>query len=371
MGLGPYPKIGVKEAYRLAAVAAGLVAQGIDPKADRDAKRAAHALDRTRRSLSRSFGDVAREWLAKHEQEWSRRDYAIDVAQSLHNHVYSVKIGGRCFGDLLVNEIDTATVRAVLDPLWKRPDDGGKPHLADKLRSRIEGVLALAAVQGLRSADNPATWSGHLEEAYPSPSKLAPREHHPAVEPAHAAVFLKALRDIEGHAARALEMLTLSAVRTGSILASRWAHIIDDGQTWWIPNTKTGTAVQPVPQWVPLTQAMVSVLEIQARRVPIDDKAPIFPITASEMYRLCVKLCRQIGIPRAVPHGFRATFKTTSAMRGWDRVLTEAALSHAIGNTVARAYDRREHHRNLLEARKDLMAKWCAFLTEPYLRAVA
>ena len=58
-------------------------------------------------------------------------------------------------------------------------------------------------------------------------------------------------------------------------------------------------------------------------------------------------------------------------MRGWDRVLTEAALSHAIGNTVARAYDRREHHRNLLEARKDLMAKWCAFLTEPYLRAVA
>ena len=83
MGLGPYPKIGVKEAYRLAAVAAGLVAQGIDPKADRDAKRAAHALDRARKSLSRSFRDVAREWLAKHEQEWSRRDYAIDVAQSL------------------------------------------------------------------------------------------------------------------------------------------------------------------------------------------------------------------------------------------------------------------------------------------------
>jgi hypothetical protein len=58
-------------------------------------------------------------------------------------------------------------------------------------------------------------------------------------------------------------------------------------------------------------------------------------------------------------------------MQGWDRVLTEAALSHVIGTTVARAYDRREHHRNLLEARKDLMLRWNEFLNQPYLCVAA
>lgn len=379
MGLGGFPEVPAREAYRLAAVAKGLAASGIDPIAERRDRFAATARARqqeretqAQRANTPCFRDVTRGWLAKNEKQWTNRRYSLDIGRSLQAHVFPVKVGGRVFGDLPVSEIDLAAVRKVLDPLWKHPDDGGKPQLADKLRSRIESVLDFAAAEGFRPMEsNPARWSGLLKQVYLLPSKLAPTKNHPSLIPQHAARFFRALQEIEGNAARALEFLILTTVRTASVLEATWADLIDDEETWFIADTKTGKPGKLVPQWVPLTPAMKRVLEIQRRNVPTDGADRIFPIGESTMHGLCSKICDQIGVPHATPHGMRATFSTTSAMLGWDRILTESALSHAVGNGVARAYDRADQHRNLLGARRDLMAKWDSFLTVPYLRAVA
>jgi integrase len=82
-----------------------------------------------------------------------------------------------------------------------------------------------------------------------------------------------------------------------------------------------------------------------------------------EMRRLCRTICKRLGLSPATPHGFRACFKTASGLVGQDPVLTEAALNHAIGTEVARRYDRREVHRNLLDRRRPLTEWWSDYVS--------
>lgn len=61
----------------------------------------------------------------------------------------------------------------------------------------------------------------------------------------------------------------------------------------------------------------------------------------------------------AVPHGLRATFRTFAAERGFDPVLAELALGHAVGSAVERAYNRT----TLVEKRREMMQDWADFIT--------
>ena len=71
-------------------------------------------------------------------------------------------------------------------------------------------------------------------------------------------------------------------------------------------------------------------------------------------------MLRRLGIP-AVPHGFRSSFKDwCMEIRGGDDrwFLSEAALSHNLGDATQTAYARTD----LLEPRRPLMDEWAAFL---------
>jgi integrase len=60
----------------------------------------------------------------------------------------------------------------------------------------------------------------------------------------------------------------------------------------------------------------------------------------------------------AVPHGLRSTFRDWCAENGKDDDAAEAALSHAIGGKVKRAYRRTD----LLTARAALMRAWADYV---------
>jgi hypothetical protein len=100
--------------------------------------------------------------------------------------------------------------------------------------------------------------------------------------------------------------------------------------------------------------------------VPINPVEKLFSITDHAMHSLCQRICRALRLPPATPHGMRATFRTWGSAVRQDTVLIEAALSHAIGNDVYRAYDRREKHCNLLDHRWPVMRAWCDFVGKPY-----
>ena len=57
-----------------------------------------------------------------------------------------------------MQDIDTALVQKVLDPIWLT-----KTETASRVRARIERILDWAARRGLRNGANPARWRGHLE----------------------------------------------------------------------------------------------------------------------------------------------------------------------------------------------------------------
>lgn len=63
----------------------------------------------------------------------------------------------------------------------------------------------------------------------------------------------------------------------------------------------------------------------------------------------------------AVPPGFRATFATWAAGRGYDSLWIEAALHHKDENKVRKAYQRTDY----FDQRKPMMEEWAAFLSGP------
>ena len=68
MGIGPYPAVGVAEARKKAIEARNLVRQGIDPIQQQ--QQAALSALRAKSASSRTFKEVAREYIAAHEASW-------------------------------------------------------------------------------------------------------------------------------------------------------------------------------------------------------------------------------------------------------------------------------------------------------------
>jgi len=75
-----------------------------------------------------------------------------------------------------VAKITTEDVLAVLTPLWT-----AMPETAVQVRGRIELVLDWARVRGFRSAENVASWRGHLAHLLPKRNRVTQVRHHAAM----------------------------------------------------------------------------------------------------------------------------------------------------------------------------------------------
>ncbi|MCE9657797.1 MAG: tyrosine-type recombinase/integrase [Burkholderiales bacterium] len=337
MGLGSYPEVGLGEARRKGAEARELVRQGLDPirsaKAARSANLAAQAQLRT-------FAECAAGFIADKESEWSNVKHAAQWRSTLATYAYPV-IGG-----LNVADVTTAHLVTILRPIWKT-----KTETATRVRNRIENVLDWATVADLRTGPNPAKWTGHLEHLLAAPEKVQKVVHHRSMPYGELPAFMERLRKAEGQGARALEFAILCASRSGEVRGATWPEI--DDALWIIPADRMKTDRE---HRVPLTAAALQLLERQPK-----DGALIFPSTQgkplSDMTLTAV--LRRMDVD-AVPHGFRATFKTWATERTtFPREVVEMALAHAVEGKVEGAYQRGD----LLEKRRRLMAAWAAYCT--------
>jgi hypothetical protein len=117
-------------------------------KQERLAKLAAEARAMT-------FRQCAEEYIKSHADGWKNAKHAAQWVSTLKTYAYPV------LADLAVDDIATAHVVRVLQPIWNE-----KPETASRVRGRIEKVLGWATVRGFRSGDNPARWRGHLQELF-------------------------------------------------------------------------------------------------------------------------------------------------------------------------------------------------------------
>jgi integrase len=334
MGLGSCEYVTLQEARSKAWEAQRLRLNGVDPL---EAKRQQKAARRPS-VVQRTFRDCAEAYITAHQAGWRGDCSRVQWTQSLEKYVHQK------LGHVPVSQIDTPRVLAVLEPIWTKV-----PETARRIRNRIELILGYAATHGLRSGDNPARWTAHLENILP---RVNGKTHFATMPWQEMPAFMQRLRAEPENAARALELQILTAARPGEILGMRWDEVHDD--TWVIPGERMKSGRE---HRVPLTQVAAGALRSLPRVGPyvFVGRDSFSPPAAQTL----VRQLRVMGIS-VTAHGFRSAFRDWAAeSTQFENHVVEMALAHSVGNGIERAYRRGD----LFEKRRALLEAWSAYLS--------
>lgn len=343
MGLGSAAPtaVSLKDARKAASTAREQVSNGVDPIAARKLDAAAQA--------PRTFGEQAEAVISDLEPGWRSAKAGPQWRASLKQHA-------RHIWKMPVAEVDTEAVLEVLKPIWLK-----YPETARRVRMRIERILDVARIEGRREGENPARLRGHIQLLLAR--QAIKRGHHTAMPYEQVPAFMARLRERKATAARALEFTILAATRSTETREALWSEI--QGDLWIIPAARMKAGRE---HRVPLTPRMLEILEeMKPLRTPADHIFPgdlrIEPISNMAMLRL---LQHRMEVDVTV-HGFRSAFRDWAGdCTDHPRDVTEAALAHAVGGAVERAYRRRD----ALAKRRELMVAWETFCTTPPLANV-
>ena len=327
VGLGAYPVVTLAEAREKALKNRRTVAQGRDPRS----------------GGIPTFTEAVETVIAIHRPSWrSGSRYEDQWRGTLRR--YAVPR----FGDKRVNEITTADVMGALltDDFWNR-----KRVTARVVRQRIGAVMKWAVAQGFRE-DNPA--GDAISAALPKNGVRV--RHQKALPHGEVAGALDRVRASNALLSTklALEMLVLTACRSGEVRMARWPEFDLREAVWTIPEDRTKSGRE---HRVPLSSGALKVLE-QAKTLG-DGEGLVFPGRRARPLgdSTLSLLLRRFGI-RCVPHGMRSSFRDWCSETGVRREVAEAALAHVVKNKVEAAYARSD----LLDSRREVMARWSAYL---------
>lgn len=341
MGLGSVRDVSLAEARQLVRDCTLKLRSGGNPLRERQveviAQRAALARQMT-------FDDCARAYIKAHRSSWRNAKHIAQWESTLATYASPV------FGVLPVQEVDTAMVVKVLEPIWNT-----KTETAVRLRGRIEVILDWATVSKFRGGDNPARWKGHLDHLLANPNKVAPVKNFPALPWAEAPAFMVELRKREGVTARALEFAIYTAARWTEVRKATWTEVDMAKKLWIIPAERMKGGRE---HRVPLPSAVLDLLTTLEttnglifpgrRENPISDMS----LTA---------VMRRMGRGEITVHGFRSTFRDWCAeysLNSFPREICEHALAHKLPDKVEAAYQRGD----LLDKRRKLMEAWALYL---------
>jgi integrase len=291
-----------------------------------------------------TFGQVADEFLAAKASEWRNSKHRAQWTMTLEK--YAGRLRARP-----VNEIDTAAVLEVLQPLWT-----SIPETASRLRGRIETVLDAARARGLigQHEANSARWRGHLDKLLPKRQKLT-RGHHAAMPFADVPAFLAQLRERESVAALALEFTILTAARTSETLGAKWTEINLARKLWTVPAVRMKGGRE---HRVALSNCATAILEALAA-----DKTGEYVFPGQRLGKPLSSMAMEMILRRTkahgvTVHGFRSSFRDwCGEVSAFPREVAEAALAHVAGDQTERAYRRGD----ALEKRRALMEAWAAY----------
>jgi integrase len=275
-------------------------------------------------------------WSPKHREQW---------LSTLQRYAYPT------LGPLLISEIKPSHIFRLLYPIW-----AGKRDTANRVRGRIETVIAKNIDIDDREYRNPAELTKQLLLKLPKRSKRIAR-HHPALPYAQIHEFMYRLQFAEGAAACALRYLVYSAARTSEVLGASWSEIDMTTGIWRIPGERMKTGEF---HSVPLSEAAKQTLAKMAKASPT---SLIFPNSRggrlSNMAMLAV--LKRLHYSHVTVHGFRASFATwAEECTDYPDGVREAALAHKYKDETIAAYQRGEK----LIKRRALMQDWADYISK-------
>jgi integrase len=345
MGLGSAKDVPLAVARDGARNARAHLSAGRNPIDERNAEREAA---RKAEEVA-TFGVFAESYIDDVEAGWRNAKHRQQWRNSLRDHASKLR-------DIPISKVQTQDVVECLQPIWL-----SKPETANRVRGRIERVLAAAKALGLRPSDavNPAQWRGHLDVLLPRKITLS-RGHHAALPYADLPLFMQDLETRSAMSARAMTFLILCAARTGEVLGARWEEI--KGSEWTVPATRMKTGR---PHTVMLSQPaldlLTSVRPKKAEGFIFHSRRSSAPLSGMAL----LMLLRRMGMGHVTSHGCRSAFKDWSANETThaDEV-SEEALAHEIGSKVRKAYRRG----SALQRRAVLMTDWSSFLYQTQVK---
>ena len=343
MGLGSTRTWSRDEMMEQARLHRQCVARGGNPKEEREAQLAA-ALAKA--ALRLTFKETAEAYIKAHTDGWKSSKHAEQWTNTLTVYAYPI------LGTMMVDTITTPDVLRVLEQKYKGAGSFWRDCgvTANRVRNRMESVFSYAHARGLRSGDNPARWTGLLDQILPA---QASGTHHAAMAYAELPGFMRELRARDSVTARALETLILTAVRTSELTGGLWAEVNMEERLWVIPGTRTKTGAE---LRIPLSDRVMAIF----KALPKEAGGHIFPgkHTGAGFSNMVLSDLLKRMRPGLTVHGFRSTFRDWSAeVSHFPHEVCEQALGHAIASAVERAYRRGD----LLQKRRLLMSAWATY----------
>jgi integrase len=344
MSLGPVRDVTLAEARERARKLRNDLREGVNPLEQRR-ERQALALN----AEGRSFDAVASLYIQAHKPGWKNAKHAAQWQATLDAYASPV------IGKMPVGSIGLDEVLRILRPIWTE-----KPETASRLRGRIEAVLDYAGVHGWRKGDNPARWTGYLDQVLPAKTKVRAVVHHAALPWQDMPAVMAKLAASTGTSALCLRFLILTATRSSEARGATWAEIDLAAKVWAIPGSRMKAKQE---HRVPLSDAAVAILTaLQALKRRPDGL--VFPggRIGSPLSDVALSKALRAVADGVTVHGMRSTFRDWCAeSTNFPREIAEAALAHSNRDKVEAAYSRTDH----LEKRRQLMQAWARHCASP------
>ncbi len=317
------------------------VLNGLDPKDERDQKKAVAVAARAHQI---TFDEAITQCMATKAVEWKNIKHAQQWQNTLTTYASPL------LGKLSVELISTELVHKVLQPIWL-----AKTETATRVRQRIETVLDWCKARGYCKGDNPARLKGALGELLPKSQKIKKVEHHPALPYQRANEFVMALRKQGGMTSLALEFMLLTACRTGEVVGAKWDEVDLTTNVWTIPPERMKAGKE---HRVPLCKRAVEILQLLKAKAQNDFIFPSHSVEKNSHMSTgscLVAMKRMTAFNGFTPHGLRSTFRDwASETTKFANETLELALAHTIKNKAEAAYRRQDQ----LEKRVKLMQLW-------------
>lgn len=339
LGLGTYPEISGKLARQKAAEARKLVANGIDPKEQRDQEK-----QELLNSDQFSFKSLAVEYC--NSKPWTNGTRTRNEG-ALNNHVYPI-MGNRDYRKITKKEwLDLIQqIQKKLHPTTGQPII----EMGNRVRGLCKDIYDLAEVT-MRIDHNPLSGV----EKFISKHKKKNMEHVPVDE------LPQLLVNIRAYPSRVtsigLQLLSMLACRPTEIREAVWDEFNFEKGLWVIPSERMKKRIEhtiPLP-----TQALILLSELKSYCGSSDylfkGRSSSSKPVSNNTFNKALKSMGYQG--KQTPHGFRHIFSTELREQGFPRDHVEAALAHKVGG-VEGIYNKAIY----VEPRKEMIQKWADYL---------
>ncbi|MDR7016075.1 integrase arm-type DNA-binding domain-containing protein [Acinetobacter sp. 3657] len=331
--IGSYPEISLAQARRARDEARIQLYNNIDPNAIKSERL--QQIDE-----STLFRALAMEWMEDRKAVIKEATYLRDLS------VFEKDIFPT-LGDMPIDQIKGKDVLSCA----KKIEERGALEMAKRSIPLAGRIFRYAIRKGIIENDP----TPHLGEA------LKPRKvkNMARLDISEFPAFLERMDRYHGNLIirSALQLMTLTFVRTTELRMMEWNEIDYENRLWRIPAHKMKMAM---PHIVPLSKQALDILEV------------IYPITGNKPYVFYnystakpissnALLCaiRTMGYNgKMTGHGFRGLASTTLHEQGYMHDAIEVQLAHRVGNAVSLAYNHAQH----LDYRVKMMQEWSDFI---------